>query len=173
MSDSLRPHGLQHTRPSCPPSTPTVYSNSCPLSQWCHPTILSSVIPFTSRLQSFPVSGPFPVSQFFASSGQNIGVSTSASVLPVNIQNWFPLGWLVRSPCSPRDSQEFSPAPQFRSINVWCSVSLMSDSHVRTWPLGPCNLYEHGRPCMFCFAFFFPKEARESRSLRWLWAHVF
>ena len=93
MSDSLRPHGLQHSRPPCPSPTPWVYSNSCPLSWWCHPTISSSVIPFSSHLQSFPASGSFQMSQFFASGSQNIGVSASASVLPLNIQNWFPLGW--------------------------------------------------------------------------------
>ena len=92
-SDYLRPHGLQKARPPCPSPTPGVYSNSCPLSQWCHPTILSSVIPFSSCLQSFPVSGSFQVSQFFASGDQSIGVSASAPVLPMNIQDWFPLGW--------------------------------------------------------------------------------
>ena len=93
MSDSLRPHGLQHARPPCPSPTPRVYSNSCPLSQWCHPTISSSVIPFSSHLQSCPASGSFPMSQFFASGGQSIGVSASTSVLPMNIQDWCPLGW--------------------------------------------------------------------------------
>ena len=93
VSNSLWPHGLQHARPPCPSPTPGVYSNSCPLSQWCHPTISSSVIPFSFCLQSFPTSGSFPVSQFFASGGQSIGVSASASVLPVNIQDWFHLGW--------------------------------------------------------------------------------
>ena len=91
--DSLRPHGLQHTRPPCPSPTPGVYSNSCPLSRWCHPTISSSVVPFSSCLQSFPVSGSFPISQLLASGGQSIGASASASVLPMNIQDWFPLGW--------------------------------------------------------------------------------
>ena len=93
MSDPLGPHGLQHARPPCPSPTPRVYSNSCPLSWWSHPTISSSVVPFSSRLQSFPASGSFPRSQFFASGGQSIGISTSASVLPINIQDWFPLGW--------------------------------------------------------------------------------
>ena len=92
MSDSLQPHGLQHTRPSCPP-TPGVYSNSCPLSWWCHSTISSSVVPFSSCLQSFPASGSFQISQFFASGGQRIGVLASTSVLAINIQDWFPLGW--------------------------------------------------------------------------------
>ena len=90
MSDSLPPHGLQHARLSCPSPTPGAYSNSCPLSRWCHPTISSSVVPFSSCLQSFPASGSFPVTQFFASGGQSIGAS--ASVLPMNIQDWFPLG---------------------------------------------------------------------------------
>jgi len=93
MSNSLWPHGLQHARPPCPSPTPRVYSNSCPSRRWCHPTISSSVIPFSSRLQSFPASGSFPVSQFFASGGQSIGVSASASILPVNIQDWFRLEW--------------------------------------------------------------------------------
>ena len=92
-SNSLQSHGLQHARPPCPSLTPRVYSNSCPLSQWCHPTISSSVIPFSSCLQSFPASGSFPVSQFFALDGQSIGISVLASVLPMNIQDWFPLGW--------------------------------------------------------------------------------
>ena len=93
VTDSLWPHGLQHTRPLCPLQTPGVYSNSCPLSQWCHPTISSSVIPF-SCLQSFPASVAFQMSQFFASGSQRIGVSASASVLLMNIQGWFPLGWI-------------------------------------------------------------------------------
>jgi len=93
MSNSLQPHGLQHARLPCPSPTPGVYSNSCPLSQWCHPTISPTVIPFSSCLQSFPASGSFPMSQFFVSGGQSIGVSASASVLPMNIQDWFPLGW--------------------------------------------------------------------------------
>ena len=92
MSDSLQPHGLQHARLACPSLSPEVCSNSCPLSQWCHPTISSSVVPFSSCLQSFPVSGSFPVSHFFPSGGQSVGVSASASVLPMNIQDWFPLG---------------------------------------------------------------------------------
>jgi len=93
VSYSLRPHGLQHTRSPCPSPTPGVYPNSCPLSQWCHPTILSSAIPFSSCLQSFPASGCFPMSQFFASGGQSIGVLASTSVLPMNTQDWSPLGW--------------------------------------------------------------------------------
>ena len=93
VSSSLRPHGLQHARPPCPSPTPRVYSNSCPLRRWCHPTISSSVIPFSSRLQSFPASGSFQMSQLFASGGQSIGASALTSVLAMNIQDWFPLGW--------------------------------------------------------------------------------
>ena len=92
MSDSLQPHELQHARPPCPSPTPRVYSNS-PLSWWCHPTISSSVIPFSSYLQSLPASGAFPVSQLYAWGGQSIGVSASASVLPMNTQDWSLLGW--------------------------------------------------------------------------------
>ena len=92
MSNSLRPHGLKHTRPLCPSPTPRVYSSSCPLSWWCHPTISSSISPF-SHLQSFPASGSFQMSPFFPSGGQSIGVSASASILPMNIQDWFPLAW--------------------------------------------------------------------------------
>ena len=92
VSNSLRPHGWQHARLPCPSPTPRAYSNSCPLSRWCHPTISSSVVPFSSCLQSFPASGSFQMSQFFASGGQSIGGSASASVLPKNIQDWFPLG---------------------------------------------------------------------------------
>ena len=91
VSDSLQPHESQHTRPPCPSPTPGVHSNSCPSSRWCHPAISSSVVPF-SCLQSFPASVSFPMSWLFTSGGQNIGASASASVLPVNIQDWFPLG---------------------------------------------------------------------------------
>ena len=92
VADSLRPHGLQHTRPPCPSPTPRVYPNSCPLSRWWHPSISSSVIPFSSCPQSFPASGSFPMSQFFSLGGQSIGALASTSVLPMNIQDWFPLG---------------------------------------------------------------------------------
>ena len=93
VSSSLWLHGLQHARPPCPSPIPGVYSNSCPLSRWCHPTISSSVVPFFSCLQSLPASGSFQMSQLFTSGGQSIGVSASVSVLPKNIQDWFPLGW--------------------------------------------------------------------------------
>ena len=92
MSNSLQPYGMQNIRLPCPSLSHRVCSNSCPLSRWCHPTISSSIVPFSSRLQSFPASGSFLVNQFFASRGQSIRVSASASVLPVNMQDWFPLG---------------------------------------------------------------------------------
>ena len=91
MSDSLRSHGLQHTRPPCPPPSPRVYSNSCPFSEWCHPTVSSSVVPFSSCPHSFPASGSFPMNQLFAWGGQSIGAS--ASVLPMNTQDWSTLRW--------------------------------------------------------------------------------
>ena len=93
MSDSLQPHGLQYTRLPCPSPAPGTCSNTCSLSQWCHPTISFCVVPFSPCLQSFPASRSFPVTQFFASGGQSIGASGSTSVLPMNIQGWFPLGW--------------------------------------------------------------------------------
>ena len=118
MSDSLQPHGRQHAKPPCPSPTPGAYSNSCPLSRWCHPTISSSVIPVSSDLQSFPASGSFPMSQFFASGGQNIGVSASTSVFPMSIQDWFPLGWTVWiSFLSKELSRVFSNIAVQKSIN--------------------------------------------------------
>ena len=93
VSDYLQPHGLQHARPPCPSPTPWVNSHSCPLSQWCHPTISSSAIPFSCCLQSFPALGSFLMNQLFSSGGWSIVISASASVLPMNIQDWFPLGW--------------------------------------------------------------------------------
>ena len=116
MPDSLRPHESQNARPPCPSPTPGVYPNSCPSSQWCHPAISSSVVPFSSCPQSLPASGSFPMSQLFAWSGQSTGVSALASFLPMNTQDWSPLvwtGWI----CNPRDSQESSLTPQFKSIN--------------------------------------------------------
>ena len=117
MSNSLQLHGLQHARAHCSSPTPGAWANSCPSSWWFHPTISSSVKLFCSSFQSFPVTGFFLKSQFFTSVGQSIGGSISASVLRMNIQDWFPLpltGWI---PCSPRDSQESSPIPQFKSIS--------------------------------------------------------
>ena len=118
VSYSLRPHGLQHARLPCPSPTPESCSNSCPLSWWWHPTISSSVVPFSSCLQSFLASGSFQTSQFFTSGGQSIGVSAEASVLPVSIQDWFPLGWTGWISLQSKGyAQEFSPTPQFQSFN--------------------------------------------------------
>ena len=116
VSDSLQPHGLQHTRFPYPSPSSGACSNSCPLSRWCHPTISSSVIPF-SCLQSFPESGSFQMSQFFTSGGQRIGASALASVLPMNIQDWSPLRWTGLISLLSKGSQESSPLSQFESIS--------------------------------------------------------
>ena len=114
----LQPHGLQHSRFPCPLPTPGAYSNSHPLSWWCHPTISSSFVPFSSCLQSFPASGSFSVSQFFSSGGLSFGVLASASVLPMNIQNWSPLGWTGWISLQSKGlSRVFFNTPQFKSIN--------------------------------------------------------
>ena len=133
MSDSLRPHGLQHTRPPCPLPTPGVYSNSCPLNWWCHPTISSSVVPFSSLLQSFPASGSFPMSQLFVSGGQSIGVSASASVLPMNIQGWFPLGFTDLILLSKGLSTIFSSTTVWKHQFFSIQPSLWSNFHICTW----------------------------------------
>ena len=132
MSDSLQPHGLQHARHPCPSPTPGVYSNSCPSSRWCHPTFSSSVICFSFLLQSFPASVSFQMSQFFASGVQSIGVSVSISVFPMIFQDWFPLGG---TGCSPRDSQESSTTPQFKSITSSVLSFLYSPTHIHIWLL--------------------------------------
>ena len=136
VSNSLWPHGLQHARPPCPSPTPGVYSNSHPLSRWCHPTISSCVIPFSSRLQSFSASGSFQVSQFFASGGQGTGVSASASVLPMNIQDWFPLGWTGwNSLLSKGLWRVFSNTAVQKHQFLGAQLSLESSSHIHTWLL--------------------------------------
>ena len=119
VSDPLRSHGLQHSRPPCPSPSPRAYSNSCPSSRRGHPTSSSSVALFSSHFQSFPASGSLPISQLFASGGQSIGVSASASALvfPMNTQDWSPLGWTGWSSCRPRDYQESTPTPQFKIIH--------------------------------------------------------
>ena len=142
---TLQPHGLQHTRLPCPSQTPRAYSDSCPSRQWCHPAISSSVVHFSSCLQSFPASESSPISQFFVSGGQSSGVSASASVLPMNIQDWFPLGliglislqskWLsgVFSNTTVQKHQFFSIQP-----------SLWSNSHIHTWLLEKPYLWLDG-----------------------------
>ena len=136
VSDSLRPSALQHTRPPCPSPTPGACSDSCPSSQWCHPTISSSVVPFSSCLQSLQHQS-FPMSQFFASGGQSIGVSASASVLPVNIQEWFPLGL---TPLSPLQSKGLSRVLSNTTVQkhqfISTQLSLWSNCHINTWLLG-------------------------------------
>ena len=129
---SLRPHGLQHTRLPCPSPTPRAFSNSCPLSQWCHPTISSSVIPFSSCLQSFLASGSFPMSQFFASGGQSIGAS--ASVFPMNIHDWFPLGLTgLISLLSKGLSRVFFNTTVQKHQFFGSQLSLWSNAHIHTW----------------------------------------
>ena len=117
VSNSLQPHELQHARPPCPSPTPGVHPDSRPLSQWCHPAISSSVVPFSSCPWSLPASESFPMSQLFTWGGQSTGVSALASFLPKKSQGWSPSNGLVGSPCSTRDSQESSPTPQLKSIN--------------------------------------------------------
>ena len=136
VSNSLWPHGLQHARPPCPSPTPRVYSNSCPLSQRCHPTISSSLIAFSSRLQSFPASGSFQMTQFFASGDQSIGVSTSTSVLPTNTQHWSPLGWTGWISLQSKGlSKIFSNTTVQKHHYFGTQLSLQSNSHIHTWPL--------------------------------------
>ena len=117
MSNSLWAHGLQHARLPCPSPTPGDYSKSCPSCRWCHPTISSSVIPFSFCLQSFTASGSFPMSQFFAPGGQSIEVSASASVLAMNIQDWFSLGWTGWISLQSKGLSRVFLTPQFKSIN--------------------------------------------------------
>ena len=113
----LRSHGLQHTRLPCTSPSPQPYSNSCPLSRWCHPAISSSIIPLSSHLKSFPAPGSSLMSQFFTSGGQSVGVSALTSLLPVNIQDWFPLGWTGCTSLQSKRLSRVSPTPQFKSIN--------------------------------------------------------
>ena len=135
VSNSLRPHELQHTRPPCPSSTPGVHPNPYPSSRWCHPIISSPFIPFSSCLQSFLASGSFPVNQFFTSGGQSIGVSASTSVLPMNTQDWSPLGWTDWiSLQSKRVSRIFSNTTVQKHQFFGAQPSSQSNSHIHTWP---------------------------------------
>ena len=136
MPDSLQTHEQQQSRLPCHSLSPRVCSNSCPLSQWYHPTISSSVIPFSSCPQSFPPSGSFSVSQFFTSGGQSDGVSASASILPKNIQNWFPLGWTSWLSLQSKGlSRVFSNTTVQRHQFFGAQLSLWSKSHIHTWLL--------------------------------------
>ena len=136
MSDSLWPHGLQQARLTFPSPTPRIYSNSCPLSRWCHPTTSSSFIPFSSRLQFFPASAYFLMSQFFTSGDQSIGVLVSASVIPINIQDWFSLrstGWISLQ--FKGLSKVFSKTTLQKHQFFGAQLSLWSNSHIHTWLL--------------------------------------
>ena len=136
VSDSLQPHESQHTNPPCPSPTPGVYPNSRPLSRWCHPAISSSVIPFSSGPQTLPASESFPVSQLFTWGGQSTGVSASASVLPMNTQDWSPLGWTGWiSLQSKRLSRVFSNTAVQKHQFFGPQLSSQSNSHIHTWPL--------------------------------------
>ena len=135
-SDYLRPYESQHARPPCPSSTPGVYSNSGPSSQWCHPAISSSVVPFSSCPQSLPASGSFPMSQLFTWGGQSIGVSASASVLPMNTQDWYPLGWTGWISLQSKGlSRVFSNTTVQKHQFFSTQLSSQSNSHIHTWPL--------------------------------------
>ena len=136
MSDSLRPHGPQHTRLPCPSPTPRACSNSGPLSRWCHPTISSSVVPFSSCPQSFPASGSSPMSQVFTSGGQSTGTSVSTSVLPVNIQDRFPLGWTGWISLQSKGiSRVFSNTTAQKHQFFGAQPPLWSNSHIHAWLL--------------------------------------
>ena len=155
VSSSLWTHGLQHASLPCPLPTPGACSNSCPLSQWCHLTISSSVIPFSSGLQSFPASGSFPISQFSASGGQSIGVSVSVTVLPINSQDWFPLrltGWI--------SLQSKGLSRVFFNTTVWkhqffgAQPSFWSNSHIHSWLLQKPWLWLSVQKIVLLYKFF-------------------
>ena len=136
MSNSLRPHEPQHARPPCPSPTPRVYPNSCPMSQWCHPAISSSIIPFSSCPQSFPASGSFQMSQLFTSGGQRIGVSASTSVLPMNTQDWSLLGWTECISLQYKGFQRvFSNTTGQKHQFFSAQLSSQSNFHIHRWLL--------------------------------------
>ena len=136
VSDSLRPHELQHSRPPCPSPTRRVHSNSCPLSRWCHPAISSSVVPFSSCPQSLPASGSFPMSQLIAWGGQNIGVSASASVLSMNTQDWSPLGWTGWISLQSKGLSRVFSNTTVQKHQFFCiQLSSQSNYHIHTWLL--------------------------------------
>ena len=136
LSDSLRPHELQHARPPCPSPTPRVHSNSCPSSQWCHPAISSSVVPFSSFPQSLPASESFPMSQLFTWGGQSIGVSALASVLPKNTQDWSLLEWIGWISLQSKGLSRFFSNTTVQKHQFFSpQLSSQSNSHIHTWPL--------------------------------------
>ena len=155
MSESLRPHGLQYVMLPCSSPTPRAYSNSCPLSRWCHQTNSFSVIPFSSHLQSFPASESFQMSQLFTSGGQSIGVSVSRSVLPMNNQDWFSLGWTdLISLLSKGLSRIFSNTTVWKHQFFGIQPSLWPISHIHTWLLKKPELWLY-RPLLknWCLCF--------------------
>ena len=136
ISNSLQPHDLQHARPPCPSPTPRIHSNSCPLSQWCHPAISSSVVPFSSCSQSSPSSGTFPKSQFFTWAGQSIGVSALPSALPMNTHDWSLLEWTGWTSLQSKGlSSVFSNSTVQKYQLFGAQLSSQSNSHIHTWPL--------------------------------------
>ena len=136
VSDFLRPHELQHARPPCPSPTPRVHPNPCPLCQWCHPTISSSVVPFSSCPQSLPASGSFPMSQLFAWGGRSTGVSASASVLPKNTQDWSPLEWTGWISLQSKGlSRVFSNTTVQKHQFFSAQLFSQSNIHIHTWLL--------------------------------------
>ena len=136
MSNSLRLHGLQPAKPPCPSPAPRVYTNSCPLSVWCHSTISSAVVPLSSCLQSFPASGSFPISQLWTWGGQNIGVSAVTSVLPMNTQDWSPLGWTGGIFLQSRRLSRVFSNTTVQKHQFFCpQLSSPSNSHIHTWLL--------------------------------------
>ena len=145
VSDSLRPHVMGKTRLNYPSPTLRAYSNSCPSSQWCHPIISSSVVPFSSHLQSFLASGSFQRSQFFTSGGQSIGVSASVSVLPMNTQDWSPLGWTGWISLQSKGlSRVFSNTAVQKHQLFPAQIAFYSNSHIHTWPLEKPSLWLDG-----------------------------
>ena len=136
VSDTLRSHEPQHARPPCPSPTPGVYPNSCPLSQWCHPTISSSVVPFSTCAQPYPALGSFQMSQLIVSGGQSIGVSASISVHPVNTQDWTSLGWTSWISLQFKGLSSVFSNTTVQKHQFFCAqLSLQSNSHIHTWPL--------------------------------------
>ena len=136
VSNSLQPHESQHARPPCPSPAPRVYSNSCPSSRGCHPAISSSVVPFSSCSQSLPASGSFPMSQLLAWGGQSIGVSASASVLPMNTQSWSPLGWTGWISLQSKGLSRVFSNTTVQKHQFWgAQLSSQSNSHIHAWPL--------------------------------------
>ena len=174
VSDSLRPHESQHARPPCPSQTPGVLSNSCASSWWCHPAISSSVVPFSSCPQSLPASGSFPMSQLFTWGGQSIGVSALASVLPLNTQDWSPLGWTGWFSLQSKGlSRVFSNTTVQKHQFFGTQLTSQSNSHIHTWPLEKPyffivkDLVQNKSLCLVVRSFQFPSTQDSSSPFPW------